>query len=746
MVEDGQKYSPDTKARQASDKALDILKKRTLTDKEVGKLWRANAETQRAETLAYFKGEDVSPYRTTATPTAKTINAYMLQKAQHAYAREVAGTLAKYNVKGVVIEDMPAGESGRWENGVVYVSSKLDTASAINEKVAHEIGHAAGESDRAFTADVLRVIENQGVDIEAETEKKRAIYADFFKKQGMSTEEIAFNTTDERMHDEIVCDYIGAALKDGNLAETLTDRPNIAKRMLDAVNTLRGHSVSQPEASRYAVLAGKLRAALDVGSAVTPRLVIIGSPENIRYSAEQNSIKAQIETQKETLEKMSPVAIIESDGYMGLSSQKQRLERALEELRHTGYAVERKDFGKIIFGKSQISDSLNYLKAPEERATILAVPDVLKRGIIIEDRESHKGREYGTITIAAPVMLNGQLGYMGVVVKRTGRDAYKTHRILSADGKEFVFAEKADAEPTTGGGLTDEIDTHATPKSSASENIIRVEDEKSNSNKENSRFSIDEPGYMDDVLREAEERDQIVQPWEETEKQAKDAGYPVLNGKQVFPFKTWVKDAERGNYGLVIGKGFDREDGELLKVSFWNKEQGARAVVELPVSELEAVSGKYQPEDAELRSLFESEPADNLRGAVSPEDWEQYRSAYDEAHGIASGTTVEYKFEDLPPKAKNYAERAENKFVRDLAKVLNVPFKSSREDLKPLAREITSEYLKSGTLSNETRDKLFESAWDKGRIIDDSFFNDHEDIKAELRDTAVSISAYVITT
>ena len=213
-----------------------------------------------------------------------------------------------------------------------------------------------------------------------------------------------------------------------------------------------------------------------------------------------------------------------------------------------------------------------------------------------------------------------------------------------------------------------------------------------------------------------------------------------MNGKQVFPFKTWVKDAGRGNYGLVIGKGFDREDGELLKVSFWNKDQNARAVAELPVSELEAVSGKYQPEDAELRSLFESEPADNLRGAVSPEDYEQYRSSYDEAHGIEPGTKVEYNFEELPPKAKNYAERAENKLVRSLAELLDVPYKDSRSDLKPLARTITEEYLRTGTVSEKTADTLFGEAWDKGIKTDETFYNDNKYIKDELAGTAVSIS------
>ena len=1032
LVETGQEYAPDTSARKAADNAADLLARNgTLTERQLGKLWRANAETQQAEALAYFKGEDMSPYTRTQNgrtilPTAREVNEYELRKAQNDYARKVANTLAQYNVRGVVMTELPEGESAKWENGTVYVSSKLDTASAINEKVAHEIGHAAGESDAAFTNDVLKVAAESGIDIKAETEHKRAVYSDWMKKQGMSGNEITVNTSDKMMHDEIVCDFIGRALKDGDLATRLTDRPKIAQRMLDAVNALRGHSsVSQPEASRYAVLAGKLRAAVDAGGAVQS---FTGVPAAARFAIDEEGnadfTTEETEAAYKEIAGMDPVAEITGDEFQ--KGEVDLVTRVTEFFNSMGNHIFNQQLGDITLDRRSAKDDVAHKLNKKKAASFAAIPEVIKQGKVIDYQHEWKGRNYDTAVIAAPVMIGDEPYFEGVVVIRSrGENRFYVHDVITqkedtmsfktgadisegrpgdkmpslynllqkaqnvkseiltetedaesgSDGRFFGFPEtqiqptdsasennvaqsgendKSEilsqaAEPTnsrfsidsdkdtaskyegrslsqdralysyafltslpdmkavhlpevpevrdTEGNVSAEkvvaagmknarsvgaerdgkifvrnaytgrpllitaksvrhgingtmnrfltnarlgsvigdvvqnavpvnamrnkaadvsgtyamvsyatdsrgrefialvtveqysgnisgieaydvthaisgrqkngsqVDTKSqgfypikatnisissllqivksTHQSVLSEDVLKHLGEERNPNGDFAgkvRFSIDEPGYMDDVMRDAEERDRVVQPWEETERQAGAAGYPVLDGKQVFPFRTWVRDTERGNYGLVVDKNFDREDGQLLTVSFWNKEQGARAKVDIPVSELKAVSGKYQPEDAELRSLFESEPADSLRGAVSKADYEEYRSSYDEAHGIAPGTTVDYKFEDLPPKAANYTERSENKLVRSLAELLDVPYKESRNDLKPLARTITEEYLRTGTVSEKTANALFGEAWDKGIKTDETFYNDNKYIKDELADTAISIS------
>ena len=80
---------------------------------------------------------------------------------------------------------------------------------------------------------------------------------------------------------------------------------------------------------------------------------------------------------------------------------------------------------------------------------------MLKRGIEISGHGDHKGRGYETLTIAAPVELNGKRGNMAVVVMRTKGNRYKVHRILTPDGKAFALPEMANAVSTSVGGITE---------------------------------------------------------------------------------------------------------------------------------------------------------------------------------------------------------------------------------------------------------------------------------------------------
>lgn len=99
---------------------------------------------------------------------------------------------------------------------------------------------------------------------------------------------------------------------------------------------------------------------------------------------------------------------------------------------------------------------------------------------------------------------------------------------------------------------------------------------------------------------EEEENSADVVPWEIPEKEAQERGYPVLNGQQVIPFKTWVhafdvneKTGEAyDNYGLVVGR---TENG--LLVWFENKNQKGKdgknliRTVKMSLDEVEAVQG-----------------------------------------------------------------------------------------------------------------------------------------------------------
>ena len=186
--------------------------------------------------------------------------------------------------------------------------------------------------------------------------------------------------------------------------------------------------------------------------------------ENGNYFAmstdERAGIREQLRKHKEALDKMEPVGKVNTRAYAGLGTREAR-ESLVRELKKTGYQVDRPDIGLIQFEEREINNSLNYKEkdpsAEDARRTgFLVLKDVLKRGIEISGHGNHKDRGYETLTIAAPVEINGQRVNMAVVVKRTKGNRYKVHRILTPDGNTFTLPEMANAEVNTVGAFTND--------------------------------------------------------------------------------------------------------------------------------------------------------------------------------------------------------------------------------------------------------------------------------------------------
>lgn len=155
---------------------------------------------------------------------------------------------------------------------------------------------------------------------------------------------------------------------------------------------------------------------------------------------------------------MDVVGRVNTSAYVGLDTGKART-KLVEKLGRRGYTVNRPGLGEVQFSEKEINNSLNYKEknpaAEDARRTgFLVLRDVLKRGIEIDGHDGHKGRNYDTVTIAAPVEINGKRGNMAVVVKKTKGNRYKVHRILTPAGETFILPEMANAEVNTVGAVT----------------------------------------------------------------------------------------------------------------------------------------------------------------------------------------------------------------------------------------------------------------------------------------------------
>ena len=93
----------------------------------------------------------------------------------------------------------------------------------------------------------------------------------------------------------------------------------------------------------------------------------------------------------------------------------------------------------------------------------------------------------------------------------------------------------------------------------------------------------------------------------------------------------------------------------------------------------------------------------------------------------------------IPAKARGFLDTVERRLVNKAGDILQVPTKARREYLRDIAAEISREYLKNGNVSDETVNKLFETAYDKGVEVDREFYDQYKELKKRLREMRVTI-------
>lgn len=409
-------------------------------------------------------------------------------------------------------------------NGFVLNPGKIVSFDrAVTQTIAHEIAHA----DPGLTLDFIKAVAGTQYDAfdlkgrlehpddrswrseDAQKEKNWRRYVDAYTEQAMlemkGTEEQRRASAEKVVNDayifeDIMADMFGAAVDDmghsGKAGENIfwamnRNKPGIIKRILNALERfiarIRGKdaylAVEQRQAAERLrnMLTGELKRAY--GTEVKGEAAV-ESDEGKRYSItsdgkvsetasdDTSSIKEQLRNSLDTVNALESVASVEYSP----TNKKELKDRAISEFRKIGFVVDRQNFGKIEIGEKQITNSLNYLNTEAEKAALLTVPKVLKRGEIISGHKDHKGRAYSTITIAAPVEINGVRGNVAATVRQTGASRYYTHRILLPNGSEFIFAESRKNEEPTFVGMPAANDSQRSTISSSSVNSISQAD------------------------------------------------------------------------------------------------------------------------------------------------------------------------------------------------------------------------------------------------------------------------------
>lgn len=237
---------------------------------------------------------------------------------------------------------------------------------------------------------------------------------------------------------EAISDALNAFLEKGavsnNLAKRILTTPGAAAALQQAAGlSLSDDGQANSDAVKNAI------AALAQNSQAAP-----------------DGIRSQLRENQGRLNALDAVADIHVPHEYAKMSKAEKISWIEKKLQSTGYQVNRKGFGIIDFAMKRIKQAFRYLKqGSAEDAAFEAIPYVLENGVEIYAHDDHKTRGYKTVTIAAPVVVNGQRGNMAVVVKQTDGNYYKVHRILTPDGSVFELSEENNkTEPTGSGGVT----------------------------------------------------------------------------------------------------------------------------------------------------------------------------------------------------------------------------------------------------------------------------------------------------
>ena len=497
---------------------------------------------------------------------------------------------------------------------------------------------------------------------------------------------------------------------------------------------------------------------------------------------EQTGIREQLREHQSELNEMPPVGKASTSDYAGLDTRTAR-EKLVRELKKTGYQVDRPGFGVIQFDEREINNSLNYKEkdpsAEDARRTgFLVLKDVLKRGIEISGHENHKGRGYETLTIAAPVEINGQRGNMAVVVKQTKGNQYKVHRILTPDGGAFLLPEMANAEMNTVGAFTNDSQSlggSAPAISSASDTSVA------------SNAASVKPELSGETDSQGRELSQGQATYFENS-EVRDRQYNLLPVYHATDNRFTIFDRDKlgsntlGNatdWGMaatsLVGHWFsdhdvsgqmrsERSDEYYLNIT--NPYQTSldaladelRSYAEDDVAVQDAFDmGDYAPARAAAQAYVEQLQSDGYDG-LAVYDTEFGGTSYvafdsqqakltnnrnpsdnpDVRYSLAGDTTDGL---DLSQKKRRLVNRTMNSAAKELRGLINADTRSAREVQQNQLAALGRDILQKGSVPQSQVIDAFETIWAAGRQVDTTARDDALDIRDYLRKNGVSLAA-----
>ena len=211
------------------------------------------------------------------------------------------------------------------------------------------------------------------------------------------------------------------------------------------------------------------------------------------------------------------------------------------------YQINRQDGISFLFDDEAIKTVRHYVHSDEEATAAIVASYVLKRGKIITGHKNHKNKGLVSITIDAPVKINGQLAYEGVAVKFDKKDRVHSLRIVDTNGNQFVFYKQEKTKSSTNRAGSEESESDL-PSNFPSENSLPQAESENNSFSKKSSDRFNDTDYLSAV-----EHGDMATAQQMVDEAAKAAGYNI---------KAYHGTARADRVGNVFRPECDANPGE----------------------------------------------------------------------------------------------------------------------------------------------------------------------------------------
>ena len=159
------------------------------------------------------------------------------------------------------------------------------------------------------------------------------------------------------------------------------------------------------------------------------RASAIADPDERRRVIREIRELQEIEANAEWLLETEAIAKITGEEFQK-RPDKDLVTQVTEYFNSIGGEIERQGIGMIILDRTGVKSSIGHKLGRKKAAAFAAVPDIIKRGRVIDHQANWKGRSYETYVIDAPISIGGE-GYIGEVVltRKTGTAKFYLHEV-----------------------------------------------------------------------------------------------------------------------------------------------------------------------------------------------------------------------------------------------------------------------------------------------------------------------------